>query len=137
VVTVVTVVVGPGAHQVAFYPHEAALTQVRFFNTALTGPFPEAATRNINLSEDCPFAFEQILLYLYHGNPSPDRLDDRAGRRKALKAYLLADKLCMENCANTIVDDFLHYHREYTVDIHELDEVSSCSFSVWCVISDN
>jgi hypothetical protein len=36
---VVTVVVGSGAHQVTFYPHEAALILVRFFNTALTGPF--------------------------------------------------------------------------------------------------
>ena len=38
--------------------------------------------------------------------------------------YLLADKPCMEDCANKIVDDFLQYHREYTVDIHELDEDS-------------
>jgi hypothetical protein len=72
----------------------------------LKGPFIEAANNEVNLPEESPAAFEQVLLYLYRGEPGISTLGGKQSAAAAIRTYVLADMLCLESLANRIVDDF-------------------------------
>lgn len=114
-----TVYVGPEKQK--YTPHKEILTQVKFFAACLYSGFRESKENEISLPEDEPEVFERILEYLYHDRIDAEvfgRMDthdleyvNREARTTVFmaKVWVAADKYCMEECQNHVMDYFLEY----------------------------
>ena len=116
-----------GSGQKVFTVHKGVLVQIPFFRKCLEGnDFLEGTTNVIELPEEDTIAVEQILHYAY--SASTKRLEvggsDDAGRHRVaetlMKAYVLADKWCIEDSANNFVDRLQLHYRKWRVTHHHI-----------------
>ena len=103
--------------------HKDVLTKVKFFAACLNSSFRESKDRHILLPEEEPEVFEKILEYLYRGSIEAkvfagleDADLDYWGQETDYtllmgKVWVAADKYCMEECQNQVMDYFLRYCR--------------------------
>ena len=69
----------------------------------------EATLRTVALPEDEPGLFEDILEWIYNSRVKKLTVSISAMKR-AIRLYVLADKLCMENLVNQIMDAVKDWH---------------------------
>jgi BTB/POZ domain len=103
----VRIFVGP--ERVEYNLHKELLCErSSFFQAAFEGPFQEGQEKVMNLPEDSMASFEILVLYVYGSALAP------VAPRKVgayIRLYGLAEKLCMENLANEVVDMILVFFR--------------------------
>lgn len=99
---IITVSVGTGKHKRIYNLHEDVLvTQCPFFEKCLRSGMKEQVEQAVNLPEDKPESFEIAVKWMY-AEKVPTNIDDvRIGA-----AYILANKLCMAELQNALVDQF-------------------------------
>jgi hypothetical protein len=112
------VTVHVGQDKQKYTPHKDILTRVKFFAACLDSGFRESKENEILLPEEEPEVFERILEYLYHDRIDAVRMDTYDSEYVMLedqiavfmaKVWLAADKYCMEECQNHVMDYFLGY----------------------------
>lgn len=116
----ITVIVGTGDEARKFYIHkDIACEASPFFRGCLnTEYFPEGRTSTISLPEDDPEAFKVVLAFMYNvGDSLHDK--DWITTETWFLAYVLADKLWMEEAGASTLCDFMGM-------------VSSCSYNLFC-----
>ena len=101
--------------------HKDVLTKAKFFAACLESSFRESKEKEISLPEEEPEVFEKILEYLYCGRIEAEvfaGFEDADlgywGEETEItllwgKVWVAADKYCMEECQNQIMDYFLQY----------------------------
>lgn len=111
----IAIIVGP--HKERLTAHKAILTQAKYFQGCLQGNFPEKEKNEIVVPEDDPRAFEKLLEYLYFGSIEAEHFPatvrdepERAHMTLLAKAYVAADKYCMEDCQSHVMDHFWDFH---------------------------
>jgi hypothetical protein len=71
----------------------------------------EAASEVVRLPEDDPETFQRVLRWVYFAEIDHNLGWYLAGMRGLVKTYALADKLCMEKLANSIMDITKTWHQ--------------------------
>lgn len=71
----------------------------------------EAASKVVRMPEDDPETFQRVLRWVYFAEIDQNLVWHLAGMRGLVKTYALADKLCMEKLANSIMDITKTWHR--------------------------
>jgi hypothetical protein len=105
---IITIFVGPGKKR--FTAHKKYLTKSDYFKAGLERGFKEGDAGEINLLEDKPGAIDVLLQFLSHdrlpGNLEYTREADFGLENRALliAAYVTAEKYCIEELRNKIVD---------------------------------
>jgi hypothetical protein len=92
-----------------------------FFAGAFSTGFKEAITGIIELPEDDPASMALLVDFLYRGSlpdideqyekTNKDGLEEYTSMEVLLKLYYLAEKLCMSNLMNQIMDKIRHWHQ--------------------------
>ena len=110
-----TVVVG--SQLTKFLVHTSKLREIPFFRACLDAPMKESAEGIVNLPEDDPAAFSEILDWLYQkkfdvdlskicvGNPNESHDTAIVNLRiTRVRTYMLASKLIMNPLQNAVID---------------------------------
>ena len=112
----VTLQVGPAKQLVN--AHKAILSNIDYFAACIAPDrFIEGESNSVALPEDEFDAIVQVIHYLYTGkleHPVSDRMSEEERRGTAglyRKTYIAADKLCMEELCNFIMDWFINYNQ--------------------------
>jgi hypothetical protein len=122
----VKILVGPA--EIFFTAHKAVLKRIPYFQKGLGGQFQEATTKTIKLPDDQPELFEQIMEYAYRGQCTfsrtmpvdRDRTEQQLDEARdtlmlLLQLYALADRLCIEELANHLVDLYIESCTHFAV----------------------
>jgi hypothetical protein len=113
-----------------------------YFETCLDGPFKETKDEKVSLKDASPDAFDKVLRWIYGGMVS--RPQDDEDFMSWINAYILADRLRMEELKNSIVTKLCRYSSKYlttTSGIMTLAEngLAGCklrSFLLWQLSQD-
>ena len=92
--------------------HKSILTKIDYFAKCLNDDrFAEGRLNEVELPEDNLNAWEEILHYLYgqHYQSSTHEPPDRSMRRHYLQTWILADKYCIEDLCNLLIDTMAFY----------------------------
>ena len=82
-----------------------------YFKRCFDGRFKEAKDKKTALKDESPDAFDEVLRWIYSGMvPKPK--DDK-DFMPLINAYILADRLCIEELKNSIVTELYHFSSEY------------------------
>lgn len=125
---IIDVAVGPTKY--IFRLHSQVLRRVPFFRCCLDSKFGEAKNQRVELPEDDPEVFGEIVKGLYGDqlispfsgslfsttNPISEPFKTQHTLRLLAKAYVLADKLRADNIQDKIIAIFYVYHQTYLVD---------------------
>jgi BTB/POZ domain len=78
-----------------------------YFKRCFDGRFKEAKDKKTALKDESPDAFDEVLRWIYSGMvPKPK--DDK-DFMPLINAYILADRLCIEELKNSIVTELCHF----------------------------
>ena len=80
-----------------------------YFKGCFDGPFKETEDKKTALKEENPDDFDEVLRWMYRGivsRPQYGEIDDMS----LINAYILADRLCMEELKNSIVTTLYHFY---------------------------
>jgi hypothetical protein len=84
-----------------------------FFKNMFCGNFLEANSKEANLPEDCPDAFESFVSWVYTDNL---QVPERAGLKSPcdilINLYAFAEKIAASNFADKVMDVFVAYLKE-------------------------
>ena len=119
---IVEVLIGPDEER--YHVHKDAICDASpFFRQCLQHDMQEGSTNTVTLPDDKPEAFECILKWVY--GKTTEICTTKALPKEDLctRAYLLADKLCMEALSNALMDDIMEFHKANFADANELLEV--------------
>jgi hypothetical protein len=103
--------VGPDEEK--FTIHRDIATKARYFAGCLDSSLQESQTMIIKLPEDEPAVIAKLLEYLYSGKfvgPTFNDPDEKPSQEEisqillVVKSYIMADKYCMENFQNLLMD---------------------------------
>jgi hypothetical protein len=83
-----------------------------YFKRCFDGRFKEAKEKKAVLKDESPETFDEVLRWIYGGVVSKPRNDENF--MSLINAYILADRLCIEELKNSIVTELCHCHRDYS-----------------------
>ena len=101
--------------------HKDALFRIPWFERCLNSGFQEGDTNIIEMPEESVAAVEQILHYAYRGNLQQvnvapgDHVAYAAFIKTLVDTYILADKWCMEELGNDLVDQLRLAYQDWQV----------------------
>jgi hypothetical protein len=82
-----------------------------YFKRCFDGRFKEAKDKKAALNDVSPDVFDEVLRWIYSGIvPRPQ---GKKSFMSLINAYILADRLCMEELKNSIVTKLCHYSSEH------------------------
>ncbi|KAK5216556.1 Transmembrane emp24 domain-containing protein 10 [Exophiala xenobiotica] len=110
----ITIIVG--AEESKYTAHQEILVaKCPFFATCLTAGMIEASSGEVRLPEDSPEAFGYFIDWVYYGKVQ-DIGDDTEKVTLAMEAWVLADKFCMPEWQDQLMDQILQYVRIYVIE---------------------
>ncbi|TGO79485.1 hypothetical protein BELL_0031g00200 [Botrytis elliptica] len=90
-----------------FQLHKSILCEkVPYFEKMFNGNFEEGTTNSATLPEDDPKAFNILVSWIYSDQVFPVGLRENQEKWCVGKLYLLADKLCLPDLMDRILDEF-------------------------------
>ncbi|KAK4938665.1 hypothetical protein LTR10_020933 [Elasticomyces elasticus] len=112
---IVTFIVGPEKY--AYTAHKAVvINKCPFVAKCLAVGMIESTTHTINLPEDSPAAFDHFISWIYHGEVIEIEQDNTDKLLTVLKAWVLADKLCMPAWQNRLIDSAMTYLTKHVIE---------------------
>lgn len=99
-----------GDPAVTYHLHRDLLCErCPYFRGCFDGSFKETDDRKTVLTEESPEAFDEVLRWVYQSRVS-DPQNGETNDMALIHAYILADKLCMEELKNSIVTMLWRYY---------------------------
>jgi hypothetical protein len=93
----IDIFVGTGDTKACFRVHiDRLCSKIPYFDKMLNSGFKEGQQNQINLPKDEPISFDLLLIWLYTDETPPFKEPGW----NAIRLYLLADKLCLEELMN-------------------------------------
>lgn len=121
-----------GKREAVFEVHRKYLLETPYFSRLLDGLLREGGSTQASLPDDSPAACERVLRYVYTGKvvsniPGPECPDGYENGNEAIdetllvmRMYLLADKLCLEDLANDLIDELRKSYKTWNISDYEL-----------------
>jgi BTB/POZ domain len=107
---IIEILAGPDEER--FYAHQDKLRAASpFFKVCFKSNMEEASSKKVRLPEDTPTCFNVILAWIYDGKIEAPVGAHRDKVQTLVHAHFLADKLCMEACANMCMDVVRNWHK--------------------------
>ncbi|TVY35864.1 hypothetical protein LOCC1_G008543 [Lachnellula occidentalis] len=114
-----------GPRKEHFHVHKDLLcNKIPYFAKMFKGGFQEAITNSASFPEDVPGSFDILITWVYHGKLRPLTMlkDNRnAMAWKVIALYSLAEKLCVSELMDDIMDAFRDFQQQN-------DTLPSCNF---------
>ncbi|KAG0651167.1 hypothetical protein D0Z07_2626 [Hyphodiscus hymeniophilus] len=107
---VVTLYVGPKRKQIVVHK-KLLCNRIEYFSKAFDGRFKEGREGIIYLPEDDADSMSQLVDWLYRCTIPPIIQSTMPAR----KLYYLAEKLCVSEAMNAVMDEIQKYHKVYSV----------------------